>query len=483
MRTNILRAVAVTLGLGACTISQAQNSYTSPSKWNNFRPVSEKSLTAAQAVEAVKAAPDAELELPAPVPTPVPTPDPTPDPGPTMEPTVASEPIGVGVDACQSCQGSPYQQAVAAPWAGSARPALAPWFGSGNLLFFTLENNSGRYVASGLGTDFTTSLVDPSASTGFDISAGRYLDCGRYGLGITYMLWNPGVESVIRLGGAGTITASSLPYNNIINANTGNSVYDDIGTAGAGVRLTRDLSFQGIEANLFSFGLMGAQRAAFNRCDCNSLFGGKFGRGLGLRNNCKGYGGATGPLVRACGGRVRVMTSHGFRWFQAKDELELAYNVNTVAGYQADDLYENLEVENNLYGYQFGGRLSYCLNHRLNLNVGGKFGIYGNHAEMRHRVGTLNDTAYRNGVATDLIDTDSSDTVLATLGELDLGLGYRISCAWSIRGGYRLLGMSGVATAVDSLPTDYYSVASSGQVHADDSYILHGGYAGLEFNW
>jgi hypothetical protein len=177
------------------------------------------------------------------------------------------------------------------------------------------------------------------------------------------------------------------------------------------------------------------------------------------------------------------MTSHGFRWFQAKDELELAYNVDTVAGYQADDLYENVKVENNLYGYQFGGRLSYCLNHRLNLNVGGKVGIYGNHAEMRHRVGTLTDVAYRTGVPGDLIDTKSSDTVLATLGELDLGLGYRISCAWSIRGGYRLLGMSGVATSVDSLPTDYYSVASSGRVHADDSYILHGGYAGLEYNW
>jgi hypothetical protein len=86
-------------------------------------------------------------------------------------------------------------------------------------------------------------------------------------------------------------------------------------------------------------------------------------------------------------------------------------------------------------------------------------------------------------VGTDLIDTKSTDNVLATLGELDLGLGYRLGCAWSLRGGYRLLGMTGVATAVDSLPGSYYSVASSGQVHADDSYILHGGYLGLEYNW
>ncbi len=290
-------------------------------------------------------------------------------------------------------------------------------------------------------------------------------------------------ESVIRTGTAGTISASSPAYNNIINANTTNSVYDDISTSAAAVRVTRDLSFQGIEANLFSFGLMGGQRASYLNCNSGSLLGGRFGRGLGLCNSCKGYGGATGPLVRACNGKVRVMTSHGFRWFQVQDDLEFAYNVDGNPGYATDDLYENVEVENNLYGYQFGGRLTYCLNHCLNLNIGGKFGIYGNHAEMRHRVGTLTDTAYRTGVPTDLIETESSDTVLATLGELDLGLGYRISCAWSIRGGYRLMGLTGVATAVDSLPNNYYSVASSGQVHADDSYILHGGYVGLEYNW
>jgi hypothetical protein len=475
MRTKTLRAVAVTLGLGVCTIAQAQSTYTAPSKWNNFRPISDKTLTAAQAVEAVKEATAPVAKLPAPIPTPDPTPS-----GLNV-----AEPVGDGV-----AHTSPYQEAVAAPWNGSpacgvaTRLPLSPWFGSANLLFFTLGDDSDRYVASGLGADFTTSRVDPSASTGFDVSFGKYLDCGRYGLGITYMLWNPSSESVTRLGGIGTISASSPAYRDITYTSNANpNIYDDISLRATGVRVTRDLSFQGIEANLFSFGLMGAQRASYMCCNSGSLLGGKFGQGLGLGNHCKGYGGATGPLVRACNGRVRVMTSHGFRWFQAKDEFEMAYNVDGAVGYQAADLYENVEVENNMFGYQFGGRLTYCLNSRLNLNIGGKFGIYGNHAEMRHRVGTLTETAYRNGVATDLIDTESSDTVLATLGELDLGIGYRIGCAWTVRGGYRLMGMSGVATSVDSLPANYYSVASSGKVHADDSYILHGGYVGLEYNW
>ena len=504
MRTNILRTVAVTLGIGVCTIAQAQSPYTAPAKWNNFRPVrnyqavnnfrqvSDKGETALKAAanqaaeKAVK--PVAELPAPVPAPTPEPIEDPTPrlqsstmSHQPVPAPAMSAAPADVG---CPSCGTTTLNQAISAPWGGSARPPLANWFGSANLLFFTLEDGSGRYVSSGLGSDFTTSLVRPRSSVGFDVSAGRYLDCGRWGLGMTYMLWNPGLETVTRLGTAGTIRASSPGYRDITYASAANpDIYAEIDALAAGVRVTRDLRFQGIEANLFSFGLMGGQRAAYMGSNCCGLMGSRFGTRLGLGNRCVGYGGATGPLVRPCGGRVRIMTSHGFRWFQAKDELELAYNIDGTAGYGAADLYENVDVENNLFGYQFGGRLTYCLTSRMNLNIGGKFGIYGNHAEMRHRVGTLTEAAYRTGVPGDVINTKSTDTSLATLGELDLGLGYRLSCAWSIRGGYRLIGLTGVANAVDSLPTNYYSVAASGQVHADDSYLLHGGYVGLEFNW
>ena len=120
------------------------------------------------------------------------------------------------------------------------------------------------------------------------------------------------------------------------------------------------------------------------------------------------------------------MTSHGFRWFQINDDFQLAYNTNGTAGYQSDDIYQDVDTENNLFGYQFGSRLSYCINCRWSLNVGGKFGLYGNRAELRHRVGDASAAAYRNGVSADLIDTHDTDTVLATLGELDLGLAYRL---------------------------------------------------------
>ena len=350
----------------------------------------------------------------------------------------------------------------------------------------SLEEGQGRYVASGLGSDFNTSLVDPDSSVGFETTLGRYFGCGKYGFGISYFNWNPGSESITRLGTIGTIRAAMPQYSGpLINVGAGGgpgNVYDHIdgtfdidGTAAAdgatGVRVTRNLLFQGIEANLFSFGLMGAQRAAYTNCGTSGLCHGA------------GFGGAAGPLVRSCSGRLRVSTSHGFRWFQVKDDMELAYNIDGTAGYQADDIYDQVETENNLFGYQFGGRLSYCMGSRFNLNLGGKFGMYGNRAEMKHRLGTETSLAYLTTSGVDDIYTESTDTVLSTMGELDLGLGVRICNGWTVNGGYRIMGITGVANANDSFPSNYSSVANSGQVFADDSYLLHGAYVGAEFNW
>lgn len=208
---------------------------------------------------------------------------------------------------------------------------------------------------------------------------------------------------------------------------------------------------------------------------CGSNGCGRFGR-TGY------YGGAGGPLARACGGRFQIQALQGFRWFQLEDEFELAANIDGTVGYQADDIYYNVDTENNLFGYQVGGRTTYCLYNRLNLGIGGKIGIYGNHAEYRQRLGTQTTLANINGT-TDYVSTEDSKNVLAALGELDLGLGYRLSNAWTVRGGYRLLAACGVATAPGNIANEYTSLAASSYVSADDCVILHGGYVGMEYNF
>ncbi|MGB7347176.1 MAG: BBP7 family outer membrane beta-barrel protein, partial [Pirellulaceae bacterium] len=254
------------------------------------------------------------------------------------------------------------------------------------------------------------------------------------------------------------------------------SQYDGLGSS-EGYRVSRDLDIQGLEANLVSFGWMGGVRQGQS---CNQGLGnGRFSNLGGIGNGR--YGGFGGPLTRS--GGVQVTTSHGFRWFQLEDAFEFASNTNTVAGYQADDMYYNVDTENNLFGYQFGSKLNYCLTDRLMLNAGGKIGIYGNDYSVSQRLGTETTLAYLTSSGVDDVLTKTSDTGLSALGELDLGLGYRMNNAWTLTGGYRLMSACGVATAPGSIATDYNSIASIAEANADDCLILHGGYVGLQYNW
>ncbi|MEO9931409.1 hypothetical protein [Rhodopirellula bahusiensis] len=499
---------------------------------------------------------------------------------------------------CQSCaQPSPYMQAASQPWEGSSyaaqscgmplaapvRAPLFPWFGSFDLLFFNMDTNGkdrnivSRYDTADVNRPYLPLMgigsIEPDSSLGYSLTAGRYLGCGQYGLGVTYFNWDPDTEMynspvyapVNTANGGGNLRASGMPqyngatmtymfdngtqpgdsgddYQEITGAGSPYTVYDIIdGRAGQAAadggdldadfdgttsgstdsyaeavqfRARRDVDIQGLEINLFSFGLMGAQRASAASCGTGMGMGHKLksfmgmggyggiggygGASYGGYGSCNtgacppqqcapcgpryGYGGAAGPLVRPCNGKVQVVTSHGLRWFQFKDSVDYAYDIDGRAGYTMHDLYDTTSTENDLFGYQFGSQLIYCLGSRVNLNVGGKFGLYGNQAEFRHRLGTLENTAELAAMPGEMINYETTDTVLSTLGEFDLGLGVRVSNCWTVRGGYRVLGATGLAIA-DNYSRDYSSVASASALHADSSLLLHGAYLGANFNW
>jgi hypothetical protein len=416
---------------------------------------------------------------------------------------------------------------------------------------------------------FGLNQLDPGGDVGYSLSFGRYLGCGQYGLGATYFNFNPDAEVFTSniyapLGaapgaGGGAIRASGMPHYNaaqmaylydsdgagvggyntldggqtysvydIIDGRAGQAalngadgvngnVDDDANAQGVGgdaansmaeavrFQARRDIDIQGLEVNLFSFGLMGAQRASALGGGCGgvgggirSLFGGGYGGigGYGGGNQCQpcgdpcaqscgprfGFGGAAGPLVRPCNGKVQVVTSHGLRWFQVQDSIDFIFDIDGREGYTGNDLYDTTSTENNLFGYQFGSRLIYCLHNRVNLNFGGKFGVYGNQAEFRHRLGTQNQAAFLGAMPDLEIDYHTEETVLSTLGELDLGLGIRATNAWTVRGGYRVMGVTGLAMA-DNYSRDYSSSASASALHADSSLLLHGAYVGADFNF
>lgn len=415
--------------------------------------------------------------------------------------------------------GSIFQDAIEAPWEAGAPmpqgaagacgpngcgPAPAPvsyglvplrnWFAGANLLFLTTEQSGDRRLVYDAGNKMPTLLstrdIDPSGDVGFDVFLGRYLHGGRHALMVNYFFFNPSRETVTIEEPAAGVGAMGNPYAYCAPIPSWNNISYDVGMDGdrmndvtvydryadsISFRARRDVSFQGIEANFVSFGLGGAQRA-----------------GLGpLAGPCEtgcGPRGCAGPMIPGCNSNLHIRTMHGLRWFQFKDAFEFAAShTDYMYGKTNDDMYYNIDTENNLYGYQFGARIDYALSCRINAYAGSKFGIFANDAQFRSRIGTTDMPAYVNdfypSIDGDAVVTRESDTVLATLGELDLGLGYRVNPCWTLRGGYRLYGMTGVATSVGSIADDLAHLPSAGRVRADDSILLHGGYVGAEYNW
>ena len=407
---------------------------------------------------------------------------------------------------------SPYMEAMGGPWAGSepctacgglAGAKLYPWFGGASLLFLSLENDSPERLAvhdSLSDRSYGYREFDPDSAVGFETSFGRYFGCGRYGLGVTYFNFNPDDEERIFTPGMPGDYHAAMPQWQRVSvdadgggAGVADTVYNHYDGAAA-YRFRRDIDFQGLELNLFSFGIMGAQRAGAGAgvggfghllAKAKGRLTGNHGNGCS-NGQCAtpyGFGGACGPLIPAACSKVQIVTSHGFRWFQVEDSMEFAANIDGTGGYQSTDMFYNVDTDNNLYGYQFGSRVTYCLGHRFSLIAGGKVGIYGNNAEARQRLGTREIDAYYDSMPGTTVDHESERTVLATLSELDLGLGYCLSPAWSIRGGYRLIGLTGIATAPGEVSYDGEEPLSSDWIRADDSIILHGGYVGLDYNW
>ena len=76
----------------------------------------------------------------------------------------------------------------------------------------------------------------------------------------------------------------------------------------------------------------------------------------------------------------------------------------------------------------------------------------------------------------------SSDNALAVVGQLDLGGRWAINNNWSVNAGYRVLGLAGVAIAETQVRHDqFHNVDGIGDIQANGSFLLHGGYVGAVY--
>lgn len=159
----------------------------------------------------------------------------------------------------------------------------------------------------------------------------------------------------------------------------------------------------------------------------------------------------------------------GARYMHLKDEFNINSTDNdaTVSDY-------TLTARNNLLGAQVGLRLAGD-SEQWGWDVTGKAGLFGNAIESEQFVGD-------NGNTTVLRDTSASQGAVSFVGDLNASATWHLNRTWSVRGGYNLMWIEGVALGGNQL--DFSFDADSGRsVNRSGGVFLHGANFGLQAQW
>ncbi len=177
----------------------------------------------------------------------------------------------------------------------------------------------------------------------------------------------------------------------------------------------------------------------------------------------------------------------GVRYFRFAESLSFsADTVDYSYTGQVDEMNYDIDVSNNLIGPQIGfiGNWTHGC---WNVHLGSKLGIYGNIVTQDSELYGANGYAVvdnalspNNGQEFNL---NSSRSRVTFLGELDLGVDYKVFDCLTFSGGYRALAVSGVGLAADQIPQNFEDFAVITDVQASSDLILHGAYFGGEFVW
>lgn len=180
----------------------------------------------------------------------------------------------------------------------------------------------------------------------------------------------------------------------------------------------------------------------------------------------------------------------GFRYFKFDESLNYsAFGIppNPFAGGDISRADYQVDVENELYGAQFGSRTEFSLTNRLGLLAGLKAGIFRNNFSSSQRASVtgldgqqriaqvLNDP--NQGTPFNFSGEDQDYTML---GEIDLGLAYRFTNSIRLRGGYKAIFVDDIAFAENQGDSNFNDIIANSTPSANEDLILNGGYFGVD---
>jgi hypothetical protein len=151
-----------------------------------------------------------------------------------------------------------------------------------------------------------------------------------------------------------------------------------------------------------------------------------------------------------------------------------------------NEICHHMDIKNDLVGFQLGADLDYCVSCRFQVTAGVKGGIYGNHIDYCTRIGGSNGLAWVDWAGNPYDGQEywfaSSKTDVSFVGELEIGGRYQLTNCWSANFGYRAVAITGLGLVTEQFP-DFRELYDVERIDSCGSLILHGAYAGVEFNW
>lgn len=242
-------------------------------------------------------------------------------------------------------------------------------------------------------------------------------------------------------------------------------------------RVRSSFEVQNVEVNLLRLPLAGGGQAccgvAAAGCDsgCNPCGGCDPCAG-----SC-GYGGG-------CGSRFSVVTLCGFRYMQFDESFMYGVNFTNTVTSATGFMNYNSQVTNDLYGFQLGSNGMYRIGCKWGVHLGATCGLYGNDIDVRQYFNSPTGMVRYIGDPTNNFDVMASKNDVAMIGELRLGASYQYSCHCRLYGGWRAVGVTGIALATDQVPGAFIDAAQmASYVNSNGSLILHGMQAGVEWNY
>jgi len=168
----------------------------------------------------------------------------------------------------------------------------------------------------------------------------------------------------------------------------------------------------------------------------------------------------------------------GIRYFRFDEGLQfgsVSFDNEFGSNGGLNEAYLDIDVLNNLVGFQLGSDGRFQVARSLALLGGIRAGIYGNH--IQHRTQLLRGDGFQG------LLVNSSENDVSLLGEINLTIEWQPARWFAGYLGYRAVFVSGVALSDNQIPIFLADTGGISDIDSNGELILHGITAGGQFMW